>query len=170
MTAFVHPWQLVYKRTWHIPISRQIGTRPLVCGRRIYDTVHVDEHNEADGCGLFTIAQLGTDYTMVGTSDAARFGSPELRNEIRMRTLVVEHDREERTMHMQSAISAQPAFVLNEPQLAELVQKKLMRERESCKGCWRDDLSKVHYSASRNEASIAMKPGGQVHLPSTCQA
>jgi hypothetical protein len=38
--------------------------------------------------------------------------------------LVVENDIEKRTMHMQSAIPAQPAFVIDEPQLAELIHKE----------------------------------------------
>ncbi len=36
----------------------------------------------------------------------------------------MEDDIEERTMHVQDAISARPAFVVNEPQLAELIHKE----------------------------------------------
>ncbi len=39
-------------------------------------------------------------------------------------TLVVEHDIEERAMHVQYAIPARPAFVINEPQRAELIHKE----------------------------------------------
>jgi hypothetical protein len=38
--------------------------------------------------------------------------------------LVMEHDIEEGAMHMQFAISARPSFVINEPELAELVHKE----------------------------------------------
>lgn len=41
-----------------------------------------------------------------------------------MKPLVVKHDREERTRHMQFAILAQPAFVINEPEVAELIHKE----------------------------------------------
>lgn len=41
-----------------------------------------------------------------------------------METLVVEHDIKERAMHMQDAIPARTAFVINEPQLAESIHKE----------------------------------------------
>ena len=43
---------------------------------------------------------------------------------LRWKPLVVKNDIEERTMHMQSAIPAQPTFVINEPQLAEFIHEE----------------------------------------------
>jgi hypothetical protein len=85
---------------------------------------HVDKHNGADGCRLFTIAQLGADYNMVRTSDAAWFGSTESTQWNQMEALVVEHDSEERTMHVQYAIPGRPAVIIDEPQFAEPVHEE----------------------------------------------
>ena len=42
----------------------------------------------------------------------------------RVGTLVLEHDIEQGAMHVETAIPAQPTFVINEPQLAELIYKE----------------------------------------------
>ena len=44
--------------------------------------------------------------------------------ESRLETLVMEHDIQKGAMHMETAIPAQSTFVINEPQLAELIHKE----------------------------------------------
>ena len=46
------------------------------------------------------------------------------RGENQLETLVVEHDIEEGAMHVETAIAAQPTFVINKPQLAKLIHKE----------------------------------------------
>jgi hypothetical protein len=64
------------------------------------------------------------DDTMVARPDAAWPCSQNQRSGSRLETLVVKHDIEEGAMRMQSAIPSQPAFVINKPQLAELIHKE----------------------------------------------
>ena len=46
------------------------------------------------------------------------------RRESRLEMLVVEHDIEEGAMHVETAIAAQPTFVINKSQLAKLIHKE----------------------------------------------
>jgi hypothetical protein len=59
-----------------------------------------------------------------GEAEPTRAWSYEITEAESIATLVVENNIEQRTMDMQFAISGRPAFIINEPQLAELVHEE----------------------------------------------
>jgi hypothetical protein len=76
------------------------------------------------GYSLFTIAQEENDYTIRSAAGRAWPGTTESKKQNQREPLVVEHDIEESPMHAQSAIPAQPALVIDEPQLAKRIHEE----------------------------------------------
>jgi hypothetical protein len=109
------------RRTRHIPIELEPG---LFCALKASPTsrlwVSIMEQTAAVCSQLLSIDRKRNGGE-AEPSRAWRYGINEAES---IETLVVENNIEKRTMDMQFAISARPAFVLHEPRLAELVQKE----------------------------------------------